>query len=193
MISLVSERPIMLLILLLAFSAAFAFTWVQTGKKAFLIAAGIFLALIPVGLYVSETWVTHRESLTQTIKGFAKSLEAEEYDAIYRQIAPEATKALAFAKRELPNYEFQSARVTGFRDFEVRSDLQPPEAIVEFVANVVVSHNSGQFGGQVTVVRVVIVKFRKAGDSWQVVDYTHHKFPGGADSFSPNRGERPVF
>ena len=192
MISLIAERPILLFIVMLAFSAAFAFTWVQTGKRTFLVVAAVILAMIPVGLYVSEVWVTHKESLTLVIKRLAKSLEEEQYDAIYSQIAPEATQAIGLAKRELPNYEFQSARVTAFREFEIRDDLIPPEAIVEFVANVAVSHRHGQFG-QAKIVRVVIVKFRKTKDSWQIVDYTHHKFPSGPDSFSPNGGERPVF
>lgn len=192
MYTLVAERPILLSLILLALAAAVAFVWVQVGKPFLMYLAGLILLLVPIGIYASIVLETDRESLTRTIREVAAAVESEDYERVYSFIDPQAKEALRLAQMELPSYEFTSARVTAFREFDIRNDLDPTQAIVELVANVIVSSRTANFG-QARVVRVVIIKFRKTGDQWKAVEYTHHKFPKGPDSHSPNGGKRPTF
>lgn len=194
MTDLIAERPFMLSFVLIALAAASAFGWVQTGKRAGLIMAAIFLLLIPIGIYVEKIWVTDRESLVDSILQIAEALEANDHQRVFAFIDPDAEPAIQNAKGELPRFEFTQAQINmgGFRKFEIRSDLQPPEAIVDFTINLIVSMKKSSHTN-VQVPRRLIVKFRKSGDRWRALEYTHLPVIGQADGLSPNGGRTPSF
>jgi len=194
MVDLIAERPFMLTFILLAFAVASAYGWMQTGKRAGLVIAGVFLLLIPIGIYVEKIWVTDRESLVDSILQVAEALQANDHERVFQFIDPDAEPAIQSAKAELPRFHFDRAQVNmgGFRKFEIRSDRQPPEAIVDFTINVTVSmkdksHTNAQ------VPRRLIVKFRKSGDIWRALEYTHLPVIGDPDGMSPNGGRPPTF
>ncbi|MEZ6088739.1 MAG: hypothetical protein R3C05_12080 [Pirellulaceae bacterium] len=194
MMNVIAERPIMLVLMLLVIAGVFAFVWMQTGKRALLIIAAIFLGLIPVGLYVERVWVTDRESLEQTIMDIAAALEANDHETVFKHIDPKANQAVLAAKSELPRFEFQQVLVNrgSFRRFDVRSDVEPIEAITDFNINVIVSLRSGGHT-DVRVPRRLIVKFRKSDGLWRAVEYTHLPIIGDPDGYSPNGGKPPTF
>lgn len=182
---LLAEQPVLLSVLLGAVGAACLYAWLQTAQRAMMIAGIIFFALIPVGWYVSEQWVTDREQILQIVHDTAAAANSNDFDAIYKLIDPSQAETLRMAKSELPNYQFSEARVGQIRSLRFTQGAMPPEAIVDLVASVVVTNRSGTISEQ-KVSRRVVLRFRKRGDRWLVSDYTHLPPIGGTDTFSPS-------
>src|SRR5690606_28907919 len=101
MVSVIAERPFLLTFILLAFSLASAYGWMQTGKRAGLMLAALFLVLIPVGIFVEKIWITDRESLIDSILRVAEALEANDHATVFEYIDPQADQAIINAKAEL--------------------------------------------------------------------------------------------
>lgn len=194
MLDIISQRPFLLSFILAAFAIAAFWGWMQSGKRAALILASVFVLLIPVGVLVERIWVTDRERLVESIFDAAAALEANDFETVFKYIDPEAREALASAKAEVPQYEFHQVSVNqgSFRRIQFNYDLNPPEAIVDFNTKVVVSKRSSQIS-RVSVPRRLVLRFRKSGDIWRVVEYTHLPIIGEADGLSPRGGKLPTF
>lgn len=181
---LLAEQPVLLSVLLGVLGAAFLYAWLQTAHKALVIAGIVCFALIPVGWYVSEKWVTDRERILQIVHDTAAAVNRNDFEAVYEMIAPRERETLRQAQSDLTKYEFSEARVGQIRSLTFVQGALPPEAIVDMTASVMVTSKSGGFAKQ-KVPRRVILRFHKLNDQWFVTDYTHLRVIGGTDSFSP--------
>ena len=198
MYSIVAERPFMLVLILLGLAAASGFFWMQSGRREPAILAGLFLILIPIGIFVEKSIVTDRESITAAIMEIAGHLEVENHDSVIGYIDPSAPNVLRTAKTELPKYEFDSVRVGvgGIREIKVSTDRDPPEATAEFMINVIVSSRNGAFS-KVQAPRLLTVHFRKseaAGRTkWLILGYKHGPPVGKSDPYATSSGQIPEF
>ena len=78
-------------------------------------------------------------------------------------------------KQELPNYQFEEARVTTVKEISVNLETTPPTAIAEFNVAVSISNN----GARIPVRRFVKVYFMKKDGKWMVRDYEHFDAAAG--------------
>lgn len=182
---LLAEQPILLSVLLGILGAACLYAWLQTAKRALMIAGIFFFALIPFGWYVSESWVTDRERILQIVHETAAAVNRNDFEAVYDVIDPGERETLRQAQGDLTQYEFSEAKVGQIRSLRFTQGALPPEVIVDVTASVVVSNKSGTISKQ-KVARRVVLRFRKLNDAWFVTDYTHLPVIGGPDTFSPS-------
>ncbi len=184
--TLLAERPLLLSLMLGVVAAGAIYGWLQTGKRAALLVAGIAVALIPVAWVVAERWVTDREQIEQMLYDVAEAVESNDHERAAEVIADEQLRQRAIA--ELRHYEFSHASIRGIRRLEVRGGTFPPEADVELNVKVVVSRHGMQIR-DMTILRRLLLKLEKHGAGgdpgrWVVVDYQHGPIAGGADSYS---------
>jgi ketosteroid isomerase-like protein len=181
MTTLLAEQPLLVSIMLAALAAGLIFGWLQTGKTAAAVAGLVLVLLIPLAWVIAAYWVTDREQIESLIRETAEAVENNDYDRVYSVIGDPSTETQARA--ELPQYEFDEARVTGIRSLEFIQGSYPPEADVDLNVRVSVSHRGGRFA-DVRVPRRLILRLQQTDDRWRVVDYRHMPVVGGPDAFS---------
>lgn len=159
----------------LAIAALAGFYWSQTGYKAALATAVgiaiVTLLLIIMGLQLE----TDREKVEKTLHSVAAALQRNDYEAVYSVIHPSATAGVARARAELPNYEFDEARVTHIKIIKIETSRKPKTAIAEFNVRVGLKFQGQNFN----IPRFVKVYFVKEGDRWLVRDYEHYEPTAG--------------
>lgn len=169
------EQPLVIVVAGVLVLTALGIAWSSTGRKELAIAAGLVLLLVIAGLIVERIVVTDNESLRQTLTEIAHDVAANNRRALYQHIADTASALKRRAQNEVPNYQFQTCRVTKIHKVIVDSKSVPKSADVEF--NVVFSGNFRQGGTEVNVshgARWIKLHFiqDKAGQ-WKVEDYDH--------------------
>ncbi|MFN3192876.1 MAG: hypothetical protein ACE361_20370 [Aureliella sp.] len=123
------------------------------------------IVLVLTSLFVE----TDREAIRADLHELARLLQANDREAIYRHIHPNASEGVQRARAELPRYTFSEARVTRIKSIQINGEQKPPTALAEF--NVVVEASASMGSGRVP--RFVHVYFMKDGDNWLVHDYEH--------------------
>ncbi|QDV24329.1 hypothetical protein [Aureliella helgolandensis] len=170
MYSFLYESPVLLTVCGLTLVVLAALFWTQTGNRPTLYAAGLLAALTLILLLISLQVVTPREEIKGILDEVAAALESNDREKVYSYIHPNAQPTVQQARTELPNYEFQRARVTRIKLISVNPSTQPRSAIAEF--NVVV--NLSTQGQQINVPRFIKVYFMENNGRWLVTDYEHH-------------------
>lgn len=181
MISLLAERPLIVSIMLGVLSAGLIYGWLQTGKRASAVCGIVFALMIPLAWVIAARWVTDREQIETLIYQTAQAVAENRHEQVYAVIGDPATEAQARA--ELPNYEFDTADVTGIRSITFVDGSYPPEADVDINVRVDVSHRGGRFQG-VRVLRRLLLNLQEFDDQWEIVEYRHMPVVGGPDNFS---------
>ncbi len=179
MIALLSERPLMVSIMLGLVAGGSIYGWLQTGKKPAAVTGMVGILLIPLVWVLSAYLVTDREAIEQLLYQTAEAVENNQFDLVYEAIGDEKTKAMA--RSELPKYTFTVAKINRIRSTDVIEGTFPPEADVDMSVKVTVSR--GSLRNQ-RVLRRLILKLQKFDDDWLVVDYRHLPVTGGPDSYS---------
>ncbi|QDS93592.1 hypothetical protein FF011L_23650 [Roseimaritima multifibrata] len=185
MTKLLAEQPVLLAIVLAVLGVGCLYGWLQSGKRAALLAGALFFVLIPLGFWIAANWETDRERITALVYETALAVEQNDADKVAAVIAPELEEIRRLATSEMSNYEFKRAQVGQIRSLVFNQNAVPLEAQVDITANVTVRARSGAFGEQ-EVSRRLILRFQKRDDRWLVVDYTHLPVIGGPDGFSPH-------
>jgi hypothetical protein len=181
MSTLLAERPALVAMMLAAFGLPLLYAWMQTGKKAAAIVGLVCLALIPVAFVIGSEMQTDREQIERLIYETADAVERNDFDRVYALIGN--AEARSTAQRELPNYKFTMARVNKLRSITIVEGSFPPEADAELSVKVDVSAERGSIR-DIRVVRKLLLRFEKRGDSWVVTDYQHMPIIGGPHRYS---------
>ena len=188
--TLLAEQPLVVSLMLGAFSIALIYGWLQTGKQAAAIIGLVIALLIPCTWWLAESWVTDREEIRQLIEETANAVRENDLDRVAAVITEDRPETIAQARSELPRFVFDEARVTGVRSIDIIEGSYPLEADVDLNVKVVVSDKRGQFS-RMTVFRRLKLQMQKldsidaAGKRWFVVDYNHMPVVGQPDSYSP--------
>lgn len=187
MTQLLAEQPLVVSIMLGVLAAALIYSWLQTGKKALVIAGLICAALIPVAWVIAGNWVTDEERIETLIYDVAKAVEEERYDDVVELIGADQTKSQA--GNELQRYEFEVAKVGNIRSIKMVQGSVPPQANVDMTVKVTVSEKRGSIKN-VSIPRRLMLTFEKSGDpnaahgGWLVSEYAHMPVIGKPDAYS---------
>lgn len=184
MTRLLAEQPILLSVLLGLMAAGCLYGWLQSGRRGAALAALVLLALIPVGWLIAARWETDREQITDVLRRTAAAVERNELEAVYEVIHPELQSVRQRARAELPQYEFQQAKITSIRNIEPIIGAEPPEVNVDMNVSVTVTHRGGTLA-ETKLPRRLLLRMQKLGERWYVTDYTHQPLVGGPDAYSP--------
>jgi hypothetical protein len=169
MIDVILESPWIVAGIGLGIFAITIYGWIQTGQKAALYTAGGMLIATLIAVLVSSMVETRQEKVRKLVHSIADHLSANRFDQVIAAIHPEATETVHRAQAELPNYKFNSAKVTGIREIKFTDTVEPPRVVVTMT--VVVDVETNGFAGRVP--RLVEVTFYESGDQWLVYDYSH--------------------
>lgn len=180
--TLIAEQPLIVSVMLGALSAGLLFGWLQTGKKQAAVAGLIMALLIPVAWTVAARWETDREQIETLIRATADAVQRNDVEAAVQIIGDPATKATA--RSELSKFTFEMAAVNKIRSIDVIEGTFPLEADVDLSVKVDVSHSSGNLRN-VRVLRRLLLRLEKSGDSWVVTEYRHTPITGQPDQYSP--------
>jgi hypothetical protein len=149
--------------------------WSSTGRNELAYAAGLVLLLVVAGVILERLVVTDRESLEATLQEIARDVAANNHRALYKHLADTAPELRQRAEQELPNYKFQTCRVSKIHNLHVDSGAAPKSAEVEF--NVVFSgdfHYEGVSVNSYSGARWIKLHFIQDQDGrWKVEDYEH--------------------
>jgi ketosteroid isomerase-like protein len=184
MIKLLAEQPLTLSILLGLAAAALVYGWLQTGSRPAGVGGLVMLALIPVAWVVAAFWETEEERLRATCQQIARAVEANQRERLLDFIHPDATEVRRRAEAALPRAEFSQARIGSYRSVEIFDELTPNEAIVDLTGSVVLTVPQTGLVDQ-RVAQRAIIRFRKSGEDWRVVDYQYMSPVGPADGLRP--------
>ena len=168
--TLLSEQPLLVSIMLAALGGGLIFAWLQSGKKGAAVAGLVCILLIPAAWILAERLVTDRERITEIIYSVADSVAANDHEAAVAIIADEKTRRMAMT--ELPNYVFQMAEVNQLTSIKIDENAIPPSAEVELTVKADVSAKRGGFNN-LRVLRKLELIFEKQGDDWVVIAYQH--------------------
>ncbi len=191
MYDLIAENPYVITAMLAFCSLSSFGIWVKTGNRPAVSIGLLLLAVIPVFLWLEQNLVTDKEVLRTVIQELAEAAERGEYEKIYARIDENTGNALASVKAELPRYRLSNARITGYRELTVRSDLSPPEALADFTAVATLGGPGGMHSDSVP--RRVRLVFRKFGSEWKIVGYQHLPPVGKTDGYAGSGGELPAW
>ena len=179
--TLLAEQPLILSLLLGILAAGLVYGWLQTGKLEVGAAGLVCAALIPAVWVIADYWVTDREQIEDLIYDTAEAVKNNDHERALQLIADPTTKAQA--KAELGSYVFDEARVTKIREIEMIDGTFPPEADIDLNVKIVVSQRSGAMQ-DVPVLRRLMLRLQKTGESWSIVEYSHSPVVGGPDRYS---------
>tara|TARA_R110002049_G_scaffold2750_2_gene21521 strand:+ start:327509 stop:328090 length:582 start_codon:yes stop_codon:yes gene_type:complete len=188
--TLLAEQPLIVSLMLGAFSVALLYGWLQTGKQAAAVIGLLIALLIPGEWWLAAHWKTDREEIRELILETADAVRVNDIERVVRVIMEERQGTIAQARSELARFEFDDARVTGIRQIDVVAGTYPPEADVDINVVVVVSDKRGQFAS-LRVPRRLQFQMRKieandgSGPRWFVTDYNHMPPVGQPDAYSP--------
>ncbi|TWU42880.1 hypothetical protein [Novipirellula artificiosorum] len=182
--TMISEQPLMVSLMLGLIGAALLFGWLQTGKRLPGIAGVVLLLLIPVAWIAASLLVTDREQIETILFEVAAAVEAGEYEKTYQYIGdPDAEQQ---ARQELPLYTFKSAKINSIRGIDIIDGSSPTEADVDLTVKADVSNKSGSIRDLRVVRRLILRMQKNTGGVWKVVQYQHLPMLGGPDQFSNN-------
>ena len=184
MTRLLAEQPILLSVLLGLMAAGCLYGWLQSGRRSAAVAGLVLLALIPIGWLVSHYWETDRERITELLHTTAAAVQRNEFQAVYDVIHPDLQSVRRRAEAELPQYEFDEAKITSIRKIEPILGAEPPEMDVDLNVSVTVTHRGGSLA-ETKLPRRLMLRMQKVGERLFVIDYTHQPLVGGPDAYSP--------
>lgn len=177
--SIIAEQPIVLCIGLAVLGIALLFGWLQSGRRALVIAGVVAFVMMPIGWWVSHQWVTDREQIRKIILTTAAAIEANDPAEATKIIADQRYQTMALT--ELPRYRFEEAKMTGERRIEIDDDSLPLTAEADIVVRVKLV---GSGFGEITIPRRLILGFQKFDGDWKVMSYQHLPIVGKADAYS---------
>ena len=145
---------------------------VSAREKTMLYAA-MTIAALTAGIVITEKLiVTDREAVTEIVYSLAKAVEANDMEAVLRRVSDQREDAKQEIRNEMPRYSFESIRVLGIADFSLEDEVDPKQAVIDFVVLAhgrLVAHGQGQH-----VQRRVRLYFQKESDGqWKMIDYDH--------------------
>jgi hypothetical protein len=169
------EQPLTIVLISVALLTGIAVSWVMSGHKGLLYALIGCSVLAALLLIAERMVVTDRESIEETVQRMARDVASNVPAKVTQHISPAATELLQRANTELPNYKFESMRITKVHKIDVQSDAQPKTAIVEF--NILAS-GSFRYGSDLisdtNIPRWVQLELVKEDDgAWRIRDYKH--------------------
>lgn len=133
----------------------------------------MIIAAVTAGIVITESLVvTDREAVTEIVYSLARSVEANDMESVLSHVSPAREDAKDQIRIEMPQYRFDSVRVIGIADFTARTDLDPKQAVIDFVVVArgrLTSHGQGHH-----VQRRVELIFQLEPDGiWRMIDYSH--------------------
>ncbi|MBX3414211.1 MAG: hypothetical protein KF708_16100 [Pirellulales bacterium] len=141
----------------------------NTGRAVVLVAMIGVAALVGVAAIVERIVVTDREAVTGALQGAADALEANDIDALFAYVGPEAQALRSRALQELPRFRIKEAKVGGLK-VTVNRVHNPPTARTELIGTFKVQDKKQQVPYENYVQRFAI-RWRQEGDRWLMVDY----------------------
>ena len=117
-----------------------------SARERTMLYAAMIIAALTAGIVVTERLiVTDREAVTEIVYSLAKSVEANDMEAVLRRVSNQREDAKEKIRNEMPKYSFESIRVIGIADFSVETDVDPKKAEIDFV---VLAHGRSVAHGQ---------------------------------------------
>lgn len=133
-----------------------------------------------VALVITERYiVTDREQVNNLLYEVANDVEFNRHDAILSHMKVDS-RAYKSAVVEMPKYKFRRCNITGIREIQLKPDVNPTSATVNFVVFVDVNAmQTHQYDGPGR--REVTLTLEKQPDGkWLIVDYSHRHPTGDA-------------
>ena len=179
-----AEQPILLSVLLGLMAAGCLYGWLQSGRRGAALAGLFLLALIPVAWIIAANWETDREQITKLLRQTAAAVERNDFESVYEVIHPDLQSVRRRARAELPQYEFQEAKIASIRKIEPILGAEPAEMNVDLNVSVTVTHRGGTLA-ETKLPRRLLLRMQKLDQRWYVTEYTHQPLVGGPDAYSP--------
>jgi hypothetical protein len=164
------ESPIWLVLCGGFVVAVASYFWTQTGNRTAAYTAVAALAMTVILTIVNVQVETTREAVARLLDEVAEELAANDLDAVYSHIHPDAASLEQRARAELQNFKFYQAKVTRIKEITVSDSSVPAKVVAEFNAFVEVETQ----GQKVGVPRFVKVFFSEKDGQWLVTDYEHY-------------------
>lgn len=169
------DQPVALVLLSVAVLTGLGISWVMSGHKALLyglVGAAVVAALL---LVVERMVITDREAIETTLQQMARDVASNQPAKVTQHISSSAPLLQQKATTELPNYKFDSMRITKVHKIEVHADRQPRTATVEFnvVAEGTFKEGSDVFADTKIPRWVQLELVKEADEQWRIRDYEH--------------------
>lgn len=144
--------------------------FVQTQRKVILygMAATALVTLLLFG--IERMVVTERELVRAALYEAAAALQANDRDALLALVADDSPKRDELA-RYLGLIEVRRASIKNNLTIEINAKPRRPTAIAKF--NAVIEANLREGTGAGMYPRFLIIRLRKEGDRWLILDYEH--------------------
>lgn len=172
MISWFTENSLIPLVTGTFLALAFIGLAISSREKSMLYVATI-IAAVTAGIVITESLVvTDREAVTEIVYSLAKSVEANDMESVLSHVSPDREDAKDRIRIEMPRYSFDSVRVIGIADFTSKSDLDPRQAVIDFVVMArgrLTSHGQGHHVQR----RVELIFQLESDGKWRMIDYSH--------------------
>jgi hypothetical protein len=175
------EQPLIILVagsLLVAVAAAM---WVQTRHRLAAIALLVAIGGTVAALVLERLVVTSGEEVEATLHALAERLEANDVDGVLRYISPQHEALRQEARSYLRRIRVKSISIKSNLQVTTAPGRPVRSAVARFNAVAAIEGPANWGGGaELTVPRLLVVRFRRGDDRWLVTDY---------ESFDP-RGEQ---
>ena len=168
--------PFMTGLLIAAGLACFAF---MLASRQLAIMA-VIIGVCSVALMVVERYiVTDREQVQNLLYEVANDVEFNRHDAILANMKVDS-RAYKMAIGEMPLYKFRTCNITGIREINLKPDVNPTTATINFVVYIDVNAmQTHQYDGPGR--REITLTLEKQPDGkWLITDYSHRHPSGDA-------------
>ncbi len=169
-----TENPMYSIMLGLLFTGGFAaFSVMLQSRTCMVLSVISFLTM--VGLVVMERSIeTDNEKLRSNTFRLAELVANNDLQGAKRYFSKKMLSTINQLETEMPDYNFRSCRITGFRPIEFDSTSNPTKAQVDFTVIVNVDASIRyQYDG--VAQRGVLLNFEKESDGeWRIVNYSHY-------------------
>ena len=154
--------------------AAILFLLFVSSRNKVMLYLSIGIALLAGAIFVCEQLVvTDREEIVEIVGDLAEQVEDNNVAGVVKWLSPKYQETIDRASREMPNYRFDTCKVSAINDFEddeTNSNVKKISFVVFFQAST--AKGKEKIPGQ----REVTLTFEKdAAGEWKVIDYVHDK------------------
>ena len=152
--------------------AVILFLLFVSSRNKVMLYLSIGIALLAGAIFACEQLVvTDREEIVVIVGDLADQVQDNNVAGVVKWLSPEHQETIDRASREMPNYRFDTCKVSGINDFE--DDAANPN--VKKISFVVFFRASSAKGKEkIPGQREVTLTFEKdAAGEWKVIDYAH--------------------
>lgn len=170
--SVLLEKPLMILLAGGAVSVVVIFFWLQTGHRRLLQLFAATLLLTAILLAVAQVVETDREVVSRTLHEIAALVEANDDQAVLEFLHESAPMSRRKAEQNLNRYEFARVRIKQNLKVVVAPG-QPKRATATFNAVAALTHDAEGVRANQPVPHFLTVEMVQEAGRWYVTNFQH--------------------